>query len=78
MLLALSMYVLLTLPCRWSRACGSGEYLFDFRNESLVEWYLKTHMGGPTALGHPDVDGLILDDYWGGSSPSEIDPHAVR
>ena len=57
------------LPC--------GEYLFDFRNDSLVEWYLKTHMGGPTALGHPDVDGLILDDYWS-SSPSEIDSHSIE
>ena len=56
------------LPC--------GEYLFDFRNDSLVEWYLKTHMGGPTALGHPDVDGLILDDYWSGG-PSEIDSHSL-
>jgi hypothetical protein len=29
--------------------CGKypcGEFLFDFRNDSLVEWYLKTHMGG--------------------------------
>jgi hypothetical protein len=56
------------LPC--------GEYLFDFRNDSLVEWYLKTHMGGPTALGHPDVDGLILDDFWG-AGPSEIDSHSI-
>jgi hypothetical protein len=43
----------------------------------MVEWYLKTHMGGPTALGHPDVDGLILDDYWS-SSPSEIDSHSIE
>ena len=29
-----------------------------------VEWWLAEHFGGPTALGHKDVDGLILDDFW--------------
>ena len=60
--------------------CGKrpcGEFLFDFRNESLVEWFLHTHMGGPTALGHEDVDGLILDDLWG-AGPSEIDSHSIE
>ena len=60
--------------------CGKspcGEYLFDFRNASLVAWWLAQHMGGPTALGHPAVDGLILDDYWSASGPSEIDAHAL-
>ena len=34
-------------------------------------------MGGPTALGHPDVDGLILDDFWG-AGPAEIDGHSIE
>ena len=39
--------------------------------------FLNVHMGGPTALGHPDVDGLILDDSWG-AKPSEIDAHSLE
>ena len=61
--------------------CGAspcGEYLFDFRNASAVEWWLDEHMGGATGLGHPDVDGLILDDFWSNGVPSEIDSHAVQ
>ena len=35
-------------------------------------------MGGATALGHPDVDGLILDDFWSHDRPSEIDHHSIQ
>jgi hypothetical protein len=58
--------------------CGEspcGEFVFDFRNASMIEWWLNEHMGGATALGHPDVDGLILDDHWSAGGPSEIDSH---
>lgn len=61
--------------------CGlspCGEYLFDFTNASMVDWWLREHMGGDSALGHPDVDGLILDDYWQGGRPSEIDAHSLE
>ena len=69
------------LACRGKSCnCGAnpcGEYLFDFRNASLVEWYLgHGYMGG--ALEHPSVDGLILDDFWSGGRPSEIDAHSIE
>ena len=61
--------------------CGEnvcGEFLFNFSTPGMVEWWLLEHMGGALALGHPDVDGLILDDYWGGEGPSEIDSHMLQ
>ena len=68
------------LICKGSTCnCGNspcGEFLFDFTNASLVDWWLHEHMGGATALAHPDVDGLILDDQWG-RGPSEIESHSV-
>lgn len=60
--------------------CGRnpcGEYLFNFSNPELVDWWLLEHMGGGLALDHPDVDGLILDDYWSQSGPSEIDANSL-
>jgi hypothetical protein len=60
--------------------CGAspcGEYLFNFSNPSMVDWWLLEHMGGETALDHPDVDGLILDDYWSAGGPSEIDRNSL-
>jgi hypothetical protein len=46
--------------------CGGvpvGEYLFDLRNNSAREFLLE-HVLSSTALGHPSVTGLYLDDYW--------------
>eukprot|EP00040_Diaphanoeca_grandis_P026411 m.147864 g.147864 ORF g.147864 m.147864 type:complete len:587 (+) comp30565_c0_seq1:106-1866(+) len=60
--------------------CGAspcGEYLFNFTNPDMVDWWLLEHMGGETALDHPDVDGVITDDYWNGP-PSEIDSHSLE
>jgi len=60
--------------------CGKspcGEFLFNFSNPSLVDWWLLEHMGGGLALDHPNVDGLILDDYWSPEGPSEIDSHML-
>jgi hypothetical protein len=47
--------------------CGlhpCGEYLFDHRNETLRQWLIDKVILGPTAVGHPAIDGLFLDDYW--------------
>ncbi len=68
--------------------CGGvpcGEYLFDFRaantschGQTLVDWYVQGYFFGPTALGHPGIAGLYLDDFWSAAGPSETDPHAVQ
>ncbi len=60
--------------------CGDnvcGEFLFNFSTPAMVDWWLLEHMGGALALDHPDVDGLILDDYWTESGPSEIDRNSL-
>ena len=60
--------------------CGDspcGEFLFNFSNPSMVDWWLLEHMGGALGLDHPDVDGLILDDYWSAAGPSEIDSNVI-
>ena len=43
----------------------------------MVEWWLSEHMNGSTAMSHPAVDGLLLDDYWSDQGPSEIDSHML-
>ncbi len=69
--------------------CGGipcGEYLFDFRaantsvrGQTLAQWYVDDYFFGPTALGHPGIDGLYIDDFWNATrGPSEQDPHAVE
>jgi hypothetical protein len=68
--------------------CGGvpcGEYVFDFRaanvsvrNQTFVDWFVDSYFFGPTALGHPGIDGLYVDDYWNSTTgPSETDAHAV-
>jgi hypothetical protein len=47
--------------------------VFDFRNASVVDWFVNTLVGGPTCLGHPSVDGLFLDDVDGLGSPGSPD-----
>ena len=42
-----------------------------------MEWWLSEHMNGSTAMSHPAVDGLLLDDYWSAQGPSEIDSHML-
>ena len=61
--------------------CGlntCGEYLFNHSTPALVDWWLGTHMGGAQGMAHPAVDGLLLDDYWTSSGPSEIDSHMLE
>lgn len=61
--------------------CGlnpCGELLFNFSTPDMVTWWLLEHMGGALALDHPDVDGLILDDYWTPDGPSEIDSNSLK
>lgn len=69
------------LACRGGACdCGAnvcGEYLFNFSTPELVDWWLLEHMGGGMGLDHPAVDGLLLDDYWSDSGPSEIDSHML-
>jgi hypothetical protein len=61
--------------------CGlspCGEFLFNFTNSSMVDWWLLEHMGGGMGLDHPAVDGVLLDDYWDASAgPSEIDSNML-
>ena len=41
------------------------EYLFDYRNGSMLrQWMLTQHYFGTNALGDPDVSGLFIDDAW--------------
>jgi hypothetical protein len=68
--------------------CGGvpcGEYAFDFRaantsvhGQTFVEWFVNDYFFGPTALGHPGIDGLYVDDFWSDAGPSEMDPAAVE
>ena len=49
--------------------CGNihpcGEYLFDHRNGTMLrEWIVQEVILGETAVGHPSIDGLFLDDFW--------------
>ena len=47
--------------------CGMpcGMYLFNHLNGTMFrQWFLDEYLGGPTGLGHPDIDGFFMDDYW--------------
>lgn len=68
--------------------CGGvpcGEYVFDFRaanitvqGQTFADWFINDYFFSPTALGHPGIAGLYVDDYWNSTTgPSETDPHAV-
>lgn len=46
---------------------------FDFRNETLVEWFSAEYVGGPMAIGHPAIDGWFADDVYGLGSPGSPD-----
>ena len=51
------MYTFSAQPC--------GEYLFDFRNGSMLQdWIVDELIAGPTGVGAKEVDGLFIDDYW--------------
>lgn len=58
--------------------CGNqpcGEYLWDHRNGSMLrEWILEHHIGGPTCMGSPAIDGLFIDDYWCSNLLCQEDP----
>ena len=56
---------------------GQGEYLFDHRNASLRDWLIDDYFFGPKCLGDDNIDGLILDDDWFGTGPTEEYSHAV-
>ena len=60
--------------------CGRspcGEYLFDHRNRSLREWMVHEYFGGSDCLGSDAIDGLILDDFWYSTGPTEENSAAV-
>jgi hypothetical protein len=46
---------------------------FDFRNESLVEYFIEDYVGGPQCVGNPLIDGLYMDDVTGLGSPGTPD-----
>jgi hypothetical protein len=60
--------------------CGAnvcGEYLFNFSTPEMIDWWLLEHFGGGLGLDHPSVDGVLTDDYWAPSGPSEIDSNML-
>jgi hypothetical protein len=66
------------LSCVGQCNCGRlpcGEYLFDFRNASMREWFVKSYMDGSMSPAY--VDGLVLDDSWTSKAPSEEDQHCL-
>ena len=46
------------------------------RNASLGKWIVEQHMLGSMGMGHPAVDGYLIDDWYtdykGEFGPSEI------
>ncbi len=55
------------LPC--------GEYLFDHRNGTMLRtWLVQQYLLGSTAVGHPAIDGLFLDDFWCSNLLCDRDP----
>jgi hypothetical protein len=54
-------------PCADGPACECGaglpcgQFMFDFRNASLLGWMLDEYIGGPLGLGSPNVDFVFLD-----------------
>lgn len=68
--------------------CGGvpcGPYMFDFRaantsvrGQTFVNWYIEEYFFGATALGHPRISGLYVDDFWSDAGPTEQDTHAVE
>jgi hypothetical protein len=64
--------------CCCSRTCACYPTdLFDHRNSSLREWLVKDYFGGPAALGNPNISGLILDDDWLPSGPTEENGYSL-
>jgi hypothetical protein len=50
---------------------------FDHRNSSLRQWLVEDYFGGPDCLGNPNIDGLILDDDWTSTGPTEENSFAA-
>jgi hypothetical protein len=69
--------------------CGGvpcGEYLFDFRaanmsinGQTFTDWFINDYYFSKTALGHPNISGLYIDDFWSiTGGPSEMTSSAVK
>ena len=55
-----------------------GEYVFDHRNKTLLQWIINTmFLGNATGGGNPAVSGFYVDDGWSLKGPSEMDTDAV-
>ena len=50
--------------CECGEGLPCGQFMFDFRNSSLLDWLLNEYIGGPLGLGSPNVDFVFLDDEW--------------
>ncbi len=53
--------------CSVTCDCGGvpcGEYLFDWRNDTLLPWVLENVLGGPNGLGNDNIKGFFIDDFW--------------
>jgi len=55
-----------------------GEYLFDHRNASLLNWLIHEYTVSPTGVLNPNIDGLFIDDHWSASGPSEEDGRCIE
>ena len=51
--------------------------MYDFRNESLISWFIDELIGGPEGMGSPLIDGMYIDDVAGLGSPGTPDASPV-
>uniref|UniRef100_A0A6V3L060 Uncharacterized protein n=2 Tax=Lotharella globosa TaxID=91324 RepID=A0A6V3L060_9EUKA len=51
--------------------------MFDFRNDTLVEWFGREYIGGDMCVGSPLVDGFFADDAYGLGAPDSPDHSPV-
>ena len=47
--------------------------VFDFRNQSVIDWFIQDLAGSPLCLNNSAVDGMFLDDTDGLGSPGTAD-----
>eukprot|EP01043_Picozoa_sp_COSAG02_P063207 COSAG02_NODE_8900_length_2405_cov_1.730269_1_plen_201_part_10 len=64
--------------CECGEGLPCGQFMFDFRNTSLLDWLLNDYIGGPLGLGSSNVDFVFLDDEWDDpTGPSEVGPDSL-
>ena len=57
---------------------GTRVGTYDFRNETLIDWFVSELIGGKTnGMGNPAIDGMYIDDVAGLGSPGTPDASPV-